>query len=113
MNDWEIKPVPYFPQSTYHLSILSNQLVPLFVMDILGDYPGVPGIFVSCIISGSLSSLSSGKLVGLCRSVSERVSVWVSEWDGEQVCEWVPEMVSEWVDGYEWKGWMGWVGWVG
>jgi len=45
---------------TFGIIAKSDQLVPLFVMDILGDFPGVPGIFVSCIISGSLSSLSSG-----------------------------------------------------
>ncbi|KAK7501550.1 hypothetical protein BaRGS_00007354, partial [Batillaria attramentaria] len=35
-------------------------LLPLFVMDILADYPSVPGIFVACVASGSLSTLSSG-----------------------------------------------------
>ncbi|KAK7111789.1 hypothetical protein V1264_011365 [Littorina saxatilis] len=38
----------------------TDQLLPLFVMDILADYEGVPGIFVACVFSGSLSSLSSG-----------------------------------------------------
>ncbi|XP_067671674.1 sodium-coupled monocarboxylate transporter 1-like [Haliotis asinina] len=38
----------------------TDQLVPLFVMDILGHLQGIPGIFISCIFSGSLSSLSSG-----------------------------------------------------
>lgn len=38
----------------------NDQLLPLFVMDILADYPGIPGIFVACVFSGSLSSLSSG-----------------------------------------------------
>ncbi|KAK7111370.1 sodium-coupled monocarboxylate transporter 1-like [Littorina saxatilis] len=38
----------------------TDQLVPLFVMDILGHLDGLPGIFVSCVVSGSLSSLSSG-----------------------------------------------------
>ncbi|XP_046360175.2 sodium-dependent multivitamin transporter-like [Haliotis rufescens] len=37
----------------------TDQLVPLYVMDILADTPGVPGIFVSSLFSGSLSSLSS------------------------------------------------------
>ncbi|CAG5116329.1 unnamed protein product, partial [Candidula unifasciata] len=36
-----------------------DQLLPLFVMDILGDMHGLPGLFVSCVFSGSLSSLSS------------------------------------------------------
>ncbi|XP_076458281.1 sodium-coupled monocarboxylate transporter 1-like [Babylonia areolata] len=38
----------------------SDQLMPLYVMDILGHLDGLPGIFVSCVVSGSLSSLSSG-----------------------------------------------------
>ncbi|XP_046573228.1 sodium/iodide cotransporter-like [Haliotis rubra] len=40
-----------------HYNIISNtdELLPLFVMDILGHLPGLPGIFLSCIFSGSLS----------------------------------------------------------
>lgn len=38
----------------------SDQLVPLYVMDTLGTLHGLPGIFVSAIVSASLSSLSSG-----------------------------------------------------
>ncbi|XP_067935270.1 sodium-coupled monocarboxylate transporter 2-like [Watersipora subatra] len=38
----------------------ADQLVPLFVMKSLGAYPGVPGLFVSAIFSGALSTLSSG-----------------------------------------------------
>jgi len=45
---------------TYGLIEKNDQLIPLFVMDILGDYPGMPGLVVSCVISGSLTSLSSG-----------------------------------------------------
>ncbi|XP_070184134.1 sodium-coupled monocarboxylate transporter 1-like isoform X2 [Littorina saxatilis] len=37
-----------------------DQLVPLYVMDTLGSLDGLPGIFVSAVVSGSLSSLSSG-----------------------------------------------------
>ncbi|XP_048248844.1 sodium-coupled monocarboxylate transporter 2-like [Haliotis rufescens] len=37
----------------------SDQLLPLYVMDILGHIPGIPGVFVSCIFSGSLSTISS------------------------------------------------------
>ncbi|GFR92263.1 sodium-coupled monocarboxylate transporter 2 [Elysia marginata] len=44
----------------YGIIAKTDQLVPLYVMDILGDYPGLPGVFVSCVVSGSLSSLSSG-----------------------------------------------------
>ncbi|KAH9509624.1 Sodium-coupled monocarboxylate transporter 1 [Bulinus truncatus] len=35
-----------------------NQLVPYFVMETLG-YPGVPGLFIACLFSGALSSISS------------------------------------------------------
>lgn len=37
-----------------------DQLLALYVMDILGKYKGIPGLFVASIFSGSLSSLSSG-----------------------------------------------------
>ncbi|CAL1538590.1 unnamed protein product [Lymnaea stagnalis] len=36
----------------------SNQLIPYFVMETLG-YPGVPGLFISSLFSGALSSVSS------------------------------------------------------
>ena len=38
----------------------SDQLMPYFVMDTLSDFPGVPGLFVACVFSASLSTLSSG-----------------------------------------------------
>ncbi|XP_033752712.1 sodium-coupled monocarboxylate transporter 1-like [Pecten maximus] len=36
-----------------------NQLLPYFVMEIFTDLPGLPGLFVACIFSGALSSVSS------------------------------------------------------
>lgn len=33
---------------------LSLELMPYLVMDILGDYPGLPGLFVAAAYSGSL-----------------------------------------------------------
>lgn len=38
----------------------SNQLLPMFVMDILGDIVGLPGLFVAGLFSGALSTISSG-----------------------------------------------------
>ncbi|XP_037089110.1 sodium-coupled monocarboxylate transporter 1-like [Pollicipes pollicipes] len=38
----------------------ADQLFPLFVMDTLGETPGVPGLFVAGIFSGALSTVSSG-----------------------------------------------------
>ncbi|XP_046545969.1 sodium-coupled monocarboxylate transporter 1-like isoform X2 [Haliotis rubra] len=37
-----------------------DQIVPLYMMDTLGSIPGLPGLFVSCIFSASLSTVSSG-----------------------------------------------------
>lgn len=53
--------------ATYHdcdplttkLAKAKDQLVPLLVMDILKDLPGLPGLFISGIFSGALSSLST------------------------------------------------------
>ncbi|XP_053919141.1 sodium-dependent multivitamin transporter isoform X2 [Cuculus canorus] len=36
-----------------------DQLVLHFVMDVLRDLPGLPGLFVACLFSGSLSTISS------------------------------------------------------
>ena len=37
-----------------------DQLFPYFFMEVLGDKKGLPGIFLACIFSGSLSTISSG-----------------------------------------------------
>ncbi|XP_020667393.1 sodium-coupled monocarboxylate transporter 1 [Pogona vitticeps] len=36
-----------------------DQLMPYLVLDILKDFPGVPGLFVACAYSGTLSTVSS------------------------------------------------------
>ncbi|XP_064456516.1 sodium-coupled monocarboxylate transporter 1-like isoform X1 [Ornithodoros turicata] len=47
------------PKLTKHITA-DDQLLPLYVMEILGTYPGLPGLFVSGIFSGALSTVSSG-----------------------------------------------------
>ena len=42
------------------LVLKKDQLMPLFVMDLLSDYPGFPGFFVAGCFSGALSSVSGG-----------------------------------------------------
>ena len=37
-----------------------DQLLPLFVLDILTKIPGLSGIFMACVFSGGLSTISSG-----------------------------------------------------
>lgn len=54
--------------ATYHdcdplttkLITARDQLVPLLVMKVLGDYPGLPGMFIAGVFSAALSSLSTG-----------------------------------------------------
>jgi len=45
-----------------------DQLFPLFVMQVMGDIPGVPGLFVAGVFSGALSTVSSGlnSLAAVC-----------------------------------------------
>lgn len=44
------------------LCLLCLQLVLYFVMDLLKDMPGLPGLFVACLFSGSLRYSCSGLL---------------------------------------------------
>ncbi|XP_067885296.1 sodium-dependent multivitamin transporter-like isoform X2 [Heterodontus francisci] len=37
----------------------SDQMVLYFVMDVLQHYPGLPGLFIACLFSGALSTISS------------------------------------------------------
>ena len=48
----------------------TDQIFPLFVMQIMGDVPGIPGLFVAGVFSGALSTVSSGlnALASVCLS---------------------------------------------
>ena len=45
-----------------------DQIFPMFVMQVVGDAPGVPGLFVAGVFSGALSTVSSGlnSLAAVC-----------------------------------------------
>ncbi|RWS29320.1 sodium-coupled monocarboxylate transporter 1-like protein, partial [Leptotrombidium deliense] len=51
---WDCDPIQTKRVST------PDQLFPLFVMETLGSFSGIPGLFVSGIFSGALSTVSSG-----------------------------------------------------
>ncbi|NXE04731.1 SC5A8 protein, partial [Lophotis ruficrista] len=66
-----------------------DQLMPYLVLDILRDFPGVPGLFVASAYSGTLSTVSSSinalaavtveDLIRPCfRSLSEKKLSWIS-----------------------------------
>uniref|UniRef100_A0A673U0L8 Sodium-dependent multivitamin transporter n=1 Tax=Suricata suricatta TaxID=37032 RepID=A0A673U0L8_SURSU len=47
------------PMSTQQAQAAPDQFVLYFVMDLLKKLPGLPGLFVACLFSGSLSTISS------------------------------------------------------
>jgi len=47
-----------------------DQLLPLFVMEVLGKYPGLPGLLVGGLTCGTLSSVSSA-LNALSATITE------------------------------------------
>ncbi|XP_036118979.1 sodium-dependent multivitamin transporter isoform X1 [Molossus molossus] len=48
-----------YPMSTQQAEAAPDQFVLYFVMDLLNGLPGLPGLFVACLFSGSLSTISS------------------------------------------------------
>ncbi|XP_058481429.1 sodium-coupled monocarboxylate transporter 1 [Solea solea] len=66
-----------------------DQLMPYLVMDILQDYPGLPGLFVAAAYSGSLSTVSSSinalaavtveDLIKPYTNLSEKHLAWISK----------------------------------
>lgn len=75
---------------TFGLVSKADQLLPLFMMDLLWESPGLPGLLLSTVFSGSLSTISSGlnalAAVTLedfvrpmcCKNISSSRAVWLS-----------------------------------
>ncbi|XP_067850192.1 sodium-coupled monocarboxylate transporter 2 isoform X2 [Heptranchias perlo] len=68
----------------------SDQLMPYFVMEILGHLPGLPGLFVACAFSGTLSTVAASinalatvtyeEVVKQCfPNMSDKLSTWISK----------------------------------
>ncbi|KAM3870568.1 sodium-coupled monocarboxylate transporter 2 [Diretmus argenteus] len=67
-----------------------DQLMPYFVMEILGEFPGLPGLFVACAFSGTLSTVAASInalatvtyedfVQRWCGNLSTAASTWISK----------------------------------
>ncbi|XP_031734188.1 sodium-coupled monocarboxylate transporter 1 [Anarrhichthys ocellatus] len=66
-----------------------DQMLPYLVMDILADYPGIPGLFVAAAYSGTLSTVSSSInalvavtvedfILPVCKNLTEKQVYWMN-----------------------------------
>ncbi|KAA0712705.1 Sodium-coupled monocarboxylate transporter 1 [Triplophysa tibetana] len=67
----------------------TDQLLPYLVMDILGDFPGLPGLFVAAAYSGTLSTVSS--------SINALVAVTVEDFLKPSF-PWLTERQQSWIN---------------
>ncbi|KAK7145175.1 hypothetical protein R3I94_011314 [Phoxinus phoxinus] len=67
----------------------SDQLLPYLVMDILADFPGLPGLFVAAAYSGTLSTVSS--------SINALVAVTVADFL-KPAFPWLTERQQSWIN---------------
>ncbi|XP_048467808.1 sodium-coupled monocarboxylate transporter 1-like [Rhincodon typus] len=70
----------------------SDQLLPYLVMDIMRDYPGVPGLFVAAAYSGTLSTVSSSINALAAVTVEDIIKPFISL--SEQKLSWVTKGLS-------------------
>ncbi|XP_072526641.1 sodium-coupled monocarboxylate transporter 2 isoform X2 [Salminus brasiliensis] len=67
-----------------------DQLMPYFVLDILGSFPGLPGLFVACAFSGTLSTVAASInalatvtyedfVSQCCGDISNQAATWISK----------------------------------
>ncbi|CAB1322583.1 unnamed protein product [Coregonus sp. 'balchen'] len=72
------------------LIYIVQTLMPYFVMEILGEYPGLPGLFVACAFSGTLSTVAASInalatvtyedfVKQCCTNLSNKASGWISK----------------------------------
>ncbi|KAM9467819.1 sodium-coupled monocarboxylate transporter 1 [Clarias gariepinus] len=69
-----------------------DQLMPYLVLDILGDFPGIPGLFVAAAYSGTLSTVSSSVNALAAVTVSDLIKPYFSL--SEQKLSWASKGLS-------------------
>ncbi|XP_048467975.1 sodium-coupled monocarboxylate transporter 1-like isoform X2 [Rhincodon typus] len=69
-----------------------DQLLPYLVMDIMRDYPGVPGLFVAAAYSGTLSTVSSSINALAAVTLEDIIKPYISL--SEQKLSWVTKGLS-------------------
>ncbi|ESO86422.1 hypothetical protein LOTGIDRAFT_235457 [Lottia gigantea] len=57
----------------------ANQIMPLFVLDLFANLPGMPGLFMASLFSASLSTLSSGLSALSAQTVEDYVMPFMSK----------------------------------
>ena len=58
-----------------------DQLVALFVVQTLGDIPGLAGLFVACVYSAALSTVSSGVNSLAAVTLEDFLKPWFKRWN--------------------------------
>ncbi|CAF0841280.1 unnamed protein product, partial [Didymodactylos carnosus] len=72
----------------------SDQLYPLFVMETLKRLKGLPGIFLACVFSGALSTLSSGLNSLAAVVLSDIVKFFYHKDIGDKKELWISQILS-------------------
>jgi sodium-dependent multivitamin transporter 6 len=66
-----------------------DQVLPLYVMDELLTYTGLPGLFISCVFCGSLSTISSGLNSMAAVVLQDIIRIYIGEFHDQADAKWI------------------------